>query len=268
MAGYKPWYAQPGNFAAPQRAQGINPSTGPGPLSKLKQAALNKALTYGLKAGLGAAGLGPLANFAFNKGGQVPMYAQAGAQVDYTALANAANALIDQQNLADHNQLRALHATQPGLFGNTGNFAAPDRSQEIASNRQGVLQPGVLGGQVNPDRDHASAGNYQQQNRGNLNYLNEQAANNAALKEKASGYKFFNEGGDVHGNTKDVHAEGHDKHLLKADLDAPNKMMKNFGGRVGPLSSVKYKKVGGKITHETEMKYHNPLQQKSSSGDK
>ena len=44
------------------------------------------------------------------------------------------------------------------------------------------------------------------------------------------------------------------------------KWHKNEGGMVGPLSSVKYKKMGGKITEEFEQKYHNPIQK--PSGDK
>lgn len=253
---YKPWYDRSYATPAIQKAQAVSPREERSELDAIRKAALGKLLSYGIKSGLGAAGFGPLASIAFNKGGAV--YKQGGGGIDYAALAAEANALIDQQQLADHNALRQQHASNPGLFGNV--FAAqPAAAPQVNTGRQGVLIPGVQ--QTANQRE--DRGNYQQQARGNLNYLNEQAAANQAIKDKAANYKFFNKGGSVH-------TKGHEEHLtpghFKADYKAVGGMMKQsgytHGGKVGPLASVKYKKSNGDQSHEHEMKYHNPLQKK------
>ena len=177
-----PWYDK-GQLAPPPRA--VAPASvgggGQGPLAKIREAALGKLLSFGLKSAAGAAGLGPLASVAFNKGGEVH-YKQGGGNIDYNALAAEANALIDQAGLDQHNALRQQQATNPGLFGNAGDFSAKPQ-QVVSGYQRGVLQPGTRGDEAQINR-HAAAGNYQQQDRGNLNYLNEQSAANEAIKEK------------------------------------------------------------------------------------
>ena len=112
-------------------------------------------------------------------------------QGGYSAMASLRNKELEQQELAKHNALRALHASKPGMFGNE--YIPPKEIVEQATARQGVLMPGVQKQATLPHQ-----GSYKQQNREQLDYLAEQAAANELLKQKAAqqGFK-FNHGGDV-----------------------------------------------------------------------
>ena len=102
-------------------------------------------------------------------------YHQTGGNVDYSGLAAQRNMELDQEALAAHNKLRALHSEQPGLFGNVFSKDIPATPDPINTVQQGVLMPGIQQSAAIP---YNQQGNYTQKSRDQLNYLEEQAANN------------------------------------------------------------------------------------------